>query len=320
MVVRVTSLGERHADEGTINWNDECIKNEARMLSCLNHPNIANLVGWFIMRNAFYSILNYYEGGNLIDCIPPNGRDEFSALHLMIQVFDAIKYTHEHGIAHGNIKPENILLSVDHKRLILTDFGQAHFEDVDLCARDGIGIRIHGGTIGFNGPERDPRENIPFKGFKRADMYGLGVTVYVVLTRHLPYDTSLSIRDQALFFPEKISLPAAQHFIQNLLSIDPSRRMTIAGVFDHSWLRIHDVTGPRARSVTPVHNTTSLKPCRHISNGANHKGKSIAESSKSTAAAKRNRGSVRKNKSFASLFNVASPLIKEKNNNPSLPQ
>ncbi|RHZ52397.1 hypothetical protein Glove_461g65 [Diversispora epigaea] len=246
-------LSERHVDEDeTTKWNDENIKNEAKILSCLSHPNIINLLGWFIMSNSFYLVSDYHGGGTLIDCIPQNGRDEFSTLCFMIQVFEAVKYIHDLGIAHCDIKPENILLSVDRKRLILADFGQAQLENDDEINNPEYfqSKFIGGGTNGYNGPERNSQENLPFKGLKKADMYSLGVTVFVVLTHNLPYNQKIPIQEQPLIFPDHTSLPA-QHFIQSLLSVDPCRRMTISEVFNHSWLRIHDITGryhhPRRR-------------------------------------------------------------------------
>ncbi|CAG8682023.1 28512_t:CDS:2, partial [Racocetra persica] len=185
-------------------------------------PNIINSIGWFINKDAFYLIVDYHEGGTLADCIPPN---------------DA---------------PENILLSSDRKRLILADFGHSRLECDDLIKdpqyfqAKNEASKVMKGTAGFYRPERDPREHIPFKGFKKADMYSLGVTIYVVLTYHLPFDPTQSIRHQSLLFPDHISLPA-QHFIQNLLSIDPSRRMNISDCFNHSWLRIHDISGRRPK-------------------------------------------------------------------------
>ncbi|CAG8457151.1 13623_t:CDS:2 [Cetraspora pellucida] len=228
-------------------------------------PNIINFIGWFISRDAFYLIVDYHEGGTLADCIPPNGRDEYSTLNLMIQVFDAVKYIHDHGIAHCDIKPENILLSSDRKRLILADFGHSQLECDDLIKdpeyfkTKSEASKVMKGTAGFYSPERDPREHIPFKGFKKADMYSLGVTIYVVLTYHLPFDPTQSIRHQSLLFPDHISLPA-QHFIQNLLSIDPSRRMIISDCFNHSWLRIHDISGRRPKqSLNDTNNTNQPK-------------------------------------------------------------
>ncbi|CAG8668970.1 2989_t:CDS:2, partial [Racocetra fulgida] len=157
-------IGDKCVNEAiAIKWNSEYVENEAKTLSCLRHAS-----------------------GTLADCISPNGRDEYSTLNLMIQVFDAVKYIHDHGIAHCDIKPENILLSSDRKRLILADFGHSRLECDDLIKDPQYfqaineDSKIMKGTVGFYSPERDPREHIPFKGFKKADMYSLGVTIYVV--------------------------------------------------------------------------------------------------------------------------------------------
>ncbi|RIB05126.1 kinase-like domain-containing protein, partial [Gigaspora rosea] len=266
-------IGDKCVNEANaIKWNNEYVNNEAKTLSCLCHPNIINFVGWYMNHGAFYLIVDYHEGGTLADFIPPSGNDEVSTLCLMVQVFDAVKYIHDHNIAHCDINPENILISSDHKRLILTNFDHAQIE-CDGLIKDPEYFKIDTSKFikemaGFYGPECDPRENIPFKGFKKADMYSLGVTIYVVLTYHLPFDPTQSIRHQSLLFPDYISL-SAQHFIQNLLSIDPLRRMTISDCFNHSWLRIHDTSGRRLKQSSNITNQ-SKKIHKKYFNHNNH--------------------------------------------------
>ncbi|CAG8608757.1 27990_t:CDS:2 [Dentiscutata erythropus] len=262
-------IGEKCVNEANaIKWNNEYVKNEAKTLSCLCHAR------WFMNRDAFYLIVDYHEGGTLADFIPPSGKDEDSALRLMIQVFEAIKYIHDNNIAHCDINPENILFSSDRKRLILTNFDHSQLECDDLIKdSESVQTKIESskvlkGKAGFYGPECDPREHIPFKGFKKADMYSLGVTIYVVLTYHLPFDPTQSIRHQSLYFPDHISL-SAQHFIQNLLSIEPSRRMTISDCFNDSWLRIHDISGRRPKRSSNITNQSKKFDKKHFNNQNN---------------------------------------------------
>ncbi|CAG8798297.1 1998_t:CDS:2 [Gigaspora margarita] len=256
-------IGDKCVNEANaIKWNNEYVNNEAKTLSCLCHAR------WYMDRGAFYLIVDYHEGGSLADFIPPSGKDEVSTLCLMVQVFDAVKYIHDHNIAHCDINPENILISSNHKRLILTNFDHAQIECDDLI-KDPDPSKFMKEMTGFYGPECDPREHIPFKGFKKADMYSLGVTIYVVLTYHLPFDPSQSIRHQSLLFPDYISL-SAQHFIQNLLSIDPLRRMTISDCFNHSWLRIHDISGHRPKHSSNITNQSKKIHKKHFNHLNNH--------------------------------------------------
>ncbi|CAG8440716.1 10230_t:CDS:2 [Diversispora eburnea] len=254
-------LNERHIEEDeAIKWNDENIKNEAKILSCLSHPNIINLLGWFIMSNSFYLVLDYHGGGTLADCIPQNGRDEFSTLCLMIQVFEA-----------------NILLSADRKRLVLADFGQAQLEnDNEINNPEYFQSKFIGGG---------------------TDLKKLICIVWELrLTRELPYNQNTSIQEQVLMFPDHISLPA-QHFVQSLLSVDPCRRMTISEVFDHSWLRIHDITGRHYQPRRRLRRFHSLKFANSHTSHTSTNNTSNSNNSNNTMTTTNNTNSKRNNSS-----------------------
>lgn len=99
--------------------NDEMMQqvmNKINLLSSLNHPNIIKIYDSFDMKNNqneefLVVITDYCENGSLIDYSTTYGfqndtEKKFIAFHLL----EAIRYLHKHGIAHRNIRPENILL------------------------------------------------------------------------------------------------------------------------------------------------------------------------------------------------------------------
>ena len=102
-----------------------------------------------------------------------------SVARIGIQVADALAYAHNQGILHRDIKPANILLDAEGVAWV-TDFGLAK-------ADDSIGLTTQGdlvGTLRYMAPER-------FRGQadRRSDVYGLGLTLYEMLTLQSPFGT-----------------------------------------------------------------------------------------------------------------------------------
>ena len=103
-----------------------------------------------------------------------------SVARIGIQVADALAYAHNQGVLHRDIKPANILLDAEGVAWV-TDFGLAKAEDsVELTTQGDIV-----GTLRYMAPER-------FRGRadRRSDVYGLGLTLYEMLTLRSPFGTA----------------------------------------------------------------------------------------------------------------------------------
>ena len=112
---------------------------------------------------------------------------------LGIQVAEALAHAHAQGVLHRDIKPSNLLLDVD-GHVWVTDFGLAKVEGAEGPTRTGDII----GTLRYMGPER-------FDGWsdRRSDIYGLGVTLYEMLTLRPAFDagTRLKLIEQVIHDP-----------------------------------------------------------------------------------------------------------------------
>ena len=96
-----------------------------------------------------------------------------------MQVAEALAYAHAQGVIHRDIKPSNLLLD-DHETVWVTDFGLAH------DASDTVTLTHTGdflGTLRYVAPER-----LSGQGDERADIYGLGVTLYELVCGRAAYD------------------------------------------------------------------------------------------------------------------------------------
>jgi serine/threonine protein kinase/WD40 repeat protein len=95
-----------------------------------------------------------------------------SVARLGVQVAEALEYAHHQGILHRDIKPSNLLLDL-HGIVWITDFGLAKADDNSELTRTGDIV----GTIRFMAPERLDGSSEP-----RSDIYGVGITLYELLT------------------------------------------------------------------------------------------------------------------------------------------
>jgi tetratricopeptide (TPR) repeat protein len=98
---------------------------------------------------------------------------------LVQQVAATMAYVHEQGIVHRDLKPSNIVVTKQGQALVL-DFGLAHVRDLQRVTHDDKPL----GTPAYVSPEQVRGEAID----ERVDVYGLGVTLYELLTTHLPFE------------------------------------------------------------------------------------------------------------------------------------
>jgi WD40 repeat protein len=102
----------------------------------------------------------------------PEAQYHRSVARVGLQVAEALAYAHDQGILHRDIKPSNLLLDAC-GTVWVTDFGLAKADDSDALTHTGDII----GTLRYMAPERFEGRSDP-----RSDVYGLGVTLYELLT------------------------------------------------------------------------------------------------------------------------------------------
>jgi WD40 repeat protein/serine/threonine protein kinase len=101
-----------------------------------------------------------------------------SVARIGIQVAEALDQAHAQGVLHRDIKPSNLLLDT-HGTVWVTDFGLAKASDSDSLTQTGDIV----GTLRYMAPERFGGQADP-----RSDLYGLGVTLYELLTLHPAFE------------------------------------------------------------------------------------------------------------------------------------
>lgn len=156
---------------------------EAQSAASLRHPNIVQVFDVGEQDGAPYIVTEFIAGRTLAEVLTghDNGLEPAAALSLMIQLLDALQAAHAGGIIHRDIKPDNALVDAQGK-VYLMDFGLAGWVE-----QDGTRLTQAGATIGT--PHYMPPEQIGNAGGvgPAADQYSAGVTLYELLTGHLPF-------------------------------------------------------------------------------------------------------------------------------------
>ena len=152
---------------------------EASIAGGLNHPNIVTIFDVGQAEGLAYIAMEYLRGQHLSDFATPDRLLPIEkVLDLLGRAATALDYAHGHNVVHRDIKPANIMYDSVSDSLKITDFGIAKLTDANRT-RTGIVL----GTPAFMSPEQLEGKNVN----GHTDLFALGVSLYQLLTGHLPF-------------------------------------------------------------------------------------------------------------------------------------
>jgi len=200
-----------------------------------NHPNILKLYEVFESKNYLYLVLELVTGGELFDQIVARGEySEKDASNIVRQIISAVSHLHSHGIAHRDLKPQNLLCagpSGDDIRV--ADFGLSKLfyngENLETCC---------------GSPEYVAPVVLECKPYDKAcDLWSVGVITYVLLTGCFPFwDKNNAvlyekIRRAEYGWPSGLQISAeAKDLIRHLIEKNPENRFTAEQALKHPWV------------------------------------------------------------------------------------
>lgn len=105
----------------------EQFRQEATVLARLKHPHLVDVRDYFEENGNTYLVMEFLEGESLAGYITRVGSvPEAQVLTWALQLLDALNYCHSQGILHRDIKPQNVIITLDGK-VVLVDFGLVKF-------------------------------------------------------------------------------------------------------------------------------------------------------------------------------------------------
>ncbi len=165
-------------------------RTEAQSAAGLAHGNIVNIYDVGEESGINYIVMEFVDGITLKEYIKDQGRlSAKETTSITLQISAGLEAAHNNGIIHRDVKPQNIMISTDGK-VKVADFGIARASTVNTMTSSAMG------SVHYSSPEQARG------GFsdERSDIYSLGITMYEMLTGHVPFngDTAVAVALQHL--------------------------------------------------------------------------------------------------------------------------
>ncbi|HET6174866.1 MAG TPA: Stk1 family PASTA domain-containing Ser/Thr kinase [Gaiellales bacterium] len=259
--VALKVMAERYAEDGEF---VERFRREAQAAARLNHPNIIAVYDRGEADGRPYIAMEYLQGRTLKQVIQAEGPlPPERAIAIAMQVLAGLRYAHEHGVVHRDVKPHNVLVG-DDGRIKVTDFGIAHAGDPQMTE---VGSIV--GTAQYLSPEQARGRRVG----PQTDIYSLGVVLYEMLAGRVPFegDSSVAIAMQhvsdhppplralAPDVPESLALVVAHAMLK-----DAAQRYGSADEFAADLDRVRrglvPVAATAAHTAVVSHDPTQLVP------------------------------------------------------------
>ncbi|EDW80378.1 uncharacterized protein Dwil_GK18729, isoform A [Drosophila willistoni] len=231
----------------TSNLSDpERVLNEAKIMKNLTHPCVVRMHDIVDKPDSVYMVLEFMRGGDLLHRIISKKllSEETSKLYFY-QMCQAVKYLHDRGITHRDLKPDNVLLESNDEDTLLkvSDFGLSKFVQKDSVMRTLCGTPLYvapevlstGGRAAYT---------------KKVDIWSLGVVLFTCLSGTLPFSDEYGtpaaeqIKRGKFAFRHpawKMVSQRAKTLINQMLIVDPEKRPSIDAVLQCSWLRDNEM-------------------------------------------------------------------------------
>jgi len=208
-------------------------------------PNIATLYETYEDENRFILILEHFEGVNLYEFMRDLDEDKFTEKtisNIISQIIKAANAFHNSGLAHRDLRPDNIMISADGSHVKIIEFGFSRI-------LKGINEKYHSPLLNplYISPEMAGKQ--PYN--KMCDIWSIGIICYVLLSGSLPYNIKpsstpkeiLAQIESKMFSVTDFSNPVwktvsndAKDFVFKMLEYYPEKRLSTEDLLKHKWV------------------------------------------------------------------------------------
>jgi len=218
-------------------FKKSAVLQEIKAGRALKHESIIKFIESFETSTSVYLVMEYFDGQDLYSLLEERNYKpypEVSARDIFKQLVSALGYTHQMGIAHRDIKLENILMDKN---------GQIRLIDFGLCDSvfDSNGkMRLCLESVGspaYIAPE--VLSGKPYNGLK-ADVWSAGVVLYALLFGRFPFSPAqykLLVNEEVVPLPlESGASLGVKILLMGMLKLDPLIRAGLIDVINHEWV------------------------------------------------------------------------------------
>jgi serine/threonine-protein kinase len=230
---------------------------EALAMSRLTHPHCVPVIDFGVWEQTPYVVMDFVEGRTLSDILAEGPLEPRRALRLAQQILAGLDHAHRQGIIHRDVKPANVIVSEypgigEHARVV--DFGLAAMAP-RRAQSDLTQTQIAIGTPTYMSPEQSRGD----KCDPRADVYGVGVLLFRMLTGKRPFDAEDTVT--MLLLHREAPIPALhsraegaafsaklERAVEKALAKERGRRFETALAFSQALAEVPEAQGIRQKS------------------------------------------------------------------------
>ena len=218
----------------------ELVRIEIEILKLCHHPNIVRLLDHLENNEYIYIVTEYIGGGTLGQYLKKKkfNFSERQATNIMSQIANGVKYLHQYGIAHRDLKPDNIMITQqnDYGVIKIMDFGLSKILSPNERMVDGYG------TLSYVAPEVLLRT--PYN--KEVDIWSMGVILFYMLSGKLPFrgHKEQEVAEKIVYDPlefDEDDWETRSQKVQDLISCCLEKkkedRITIDKFINHPWFK-----------------------------------------------------------------------------------
>ena len=169
--------------------NVEQLTHEFNMMSKVHSPYVVRALELVPVQNSLILVMEDFNGKPISQLLEEEEWDLLLALETAINIASAVGDIHHQNIIHKDLKPQNILFNLATKETKIIDFGIA--TQLSREMQTALNPEQMKGSIAYMSPEQTGRMNRSID--YRSDLYSLGVTLYQLFTKRLPFEANSAL-------------------------------------------------------------------------------------------------------------------------------